>query len=197
MIGHDPEPGRDGWPARAGWSAVSEPRPSHPSHHHRKTAALKVPTAILTVSDTRTLETDTGGARIAELLAGAGHPVVSREVVPDQPEPIRAALQRCLGSDAIRAVILTGGTGVAPRDVTPETVEPLLDRVVPGFGELFRMLSWQDVGSAALLSRALAGLAAGRVVFVLPGSRAAVELALEKLVLPELGHLAAEAVKTR
>jgi molybdenum cofactor biosynthesis protein B len=94
-------------------------------------------------------------------------------------------------------VVFTGGTGVAPRDVTPETVEPLLERVIPGFGELFRMLSWQEVGSAALLSRALAGIAAGRVVFVLPGSRAAVELALEKLILPELGHLAAEAVKTR
>jgi molybdenum cofactor biosynthesis protein B len=94
-------------------------------------------------------------------------------------------------------VILTGGTGVAPRDVTPEAVEPLLDRVVPGFGELFRALSYEQIGSAALLSRALAGLASGRVVFVLPGSRGAVELAMEKLVLPELGHLAGEAVKTR
>jgi molybdenum cofactor biosynthesis protein B len=156
-----------------------------------------VPTVIVTVSDTRTLTTDTGGARIAELLAEAGHPVVSREVVRDEPDRIRGALERWLQGDGVRAVILTGGTGVAPRDVTPETVEPLLDRVVPGFGELFRMLSWQEVGSAALLSRALAGIAAGRVVFVLPGSRAAVELALTKLILPELGHLAAEAVKTR
>jgi molybdenum cofactor biosynthesis protein B len=176
---------------------VSEQRPAHPGHHHRKAAAAKVPTAVISVSDTRTLETDTGGARIAQLLAAAGHPVVSREVVPDEPERIRAALARWLRDDAARAVILTGGTGVAPRDVTPESVEPLLERVLPGFGELFRMLSWQDVGSAALLSRALAGTAAGRVVFVLPGSRAAVELALEKLILPELGHLAAEAVKTR
>jgi len=94
-------------------------------------------------------------------------------------------------------VILTGGTGVAPRDVTPDTVEPLLDRVVPGFGELFRALSYEEIGSAALLSRALAGLVSGRVVFVLPGSRGAVELAMQKLILPELGHLAAEAVKTR
>jgi molybdenum cofactor biosynthesis protein B len=94
-------------------------------------------------------------------------------------------------------VILTGGTGVAPRDVTPETVEPLLDRVIPGFGELFRMLSYEEIGSAALLSRALAGLRAGRVVFALPGSRGALRLALEKLILPELGHLAGEALKTR
>ncbi|HEY8154333.1 MAG TPA: MogA/MoaB family molybdenum cofactor biosynthesis protein [Myxococcota bacterium] len=176
---------------------MSEPKPSHAGHHHRQAAVASVPTAIVSVSDTRTLETDAGGARIAELLAAAGHPVVSREVVRDEPEGIRNALGRWLRDERVRAVILTGGTGVAPRDVTPETVEPLLERVVPGFGELFRMLSWQDVGSAALLSRALAGIAAGRVVFVLPGSRAAVELALEKLILPELGHLAAEAVKTR
>ena len=176
---------------------MSEPRPSHPGHHHRAAALAQVPTAIVSVSDTRTLATDTGGARIAELLAAAGHPVVSREVVRDEPDAIRAALERGLREPGVRALIFTGGTGVAPRDVTPETIEPRLERVVPGFGELFRMLSWHDVGSAALLSRALAGLAAGRVVFVLPGSRAAVELALEKLILPELGHLAAEAVKTR
>jgi molybdenum cofactor biosynthesis protein B len=156
-----------------------------------------VPTVIVSVSDTRTLATDTSGARIAELLAAAGHLVISREVVRDEPDAIRAALERGLREPGVRALIFTGGTGVAPRDVTPETIEPRLERVVPGFGELFRMLSWHDVGSAALLSRALAGLAAGRVVFVLPGSRAAVELALAKLILPELGHLAAEAVKTR
>jgi molybdenum cofactor biosynthesis protein B len=97
----------------------------------------------------------------------------------------------------VRAVVLTGGTGVAPRDVTPETVEPLLERVIPGFGELFRTLSYEEIGSAALLSRALAGLRGGRVVFVLPGSRGAIRLALEKLILPELGHLAGEALKTR
>ena len=99
--------------------------------------------------------------------------------------------------DACRAVVFTGGTGVAPRDVTPDTIEPLLERIVPGFGELFRMLSYEDIGSAALLSRALAGLARGRVVFVIPGSRGAVGLAMEKLIVPEIGHLAGEAVKTR
>jgi molybdenum cofactor biosynthesis protein B len=149
------------------------------------------------VSDTRTSETDTGGDRVAEMLAGGGHPVVSREIVPDEAAKIAGALRASLARDDVRAVILTGGTGVAPRDVTPEAVAPLLDRVVPGFGELFRALSYADVGSAALLSRALAGLASGRVVFVLPGSRGAVKLAMEKLVLPEIGHLAAEAVKIR
>jgi molybdenum cofactor biosynthesis protein B len=152
---------------------------------------------VITVSDTRTLETDTGGARVAELLGVDGHPVVSREIVADEPAEIAAALRAVLDRDDVAAVIFTGGTGVAPRDVTPDAIEPLLDRVVPGFGELFRLLSYDEIGSAALLSRALAGLASGRVVFVLPGSRGAVQLAMEKLVLPELGHLAAEAVKSR
>ncbi|MBW2288165.1 MAG: MogA/MoaB family molybdenum cofactor biosynthesis protein [Deltaproteobacteria bacterium] len=176
---------------------VNEPKPSAQHHHHRKSAVAEVPTAVLTVSDTRTPETDTGGDRVAELLVGAGHPVVSREIVPDAAPQITAATRACLARDEVRAVILTGGTGVAPRDVTPEAVEPLLDRVVPGFGELFRMLSYQDIGSAALLSRALAGLVGGKLVFVVPGSRGAVKLAMERLILPEIGHLAAEAVKSR
>jgi molybdenum cofactor biosynthesis protein B len=176
---------------------MSETNPASRAHHHRKNASARVPTAVITVSDTRTLDTDTGGARVAELLEAGGHPVVVREIVKDEPAAISATLSALLARDDVRAVILTGGTGVAPRDVTPEAVEPLLDRVIPGFGELFRALSYEQIGSAALLSRALAGLASGRVVFVLPGSRGAVELAMEKLVLPELGHLAAEAVKTR
>jgi len=171
--------------------------PSSQRHHHRQAASLTVPVAVVTVSDTRTLETDKGGALVAQQLEAAGHVIASREIVKDEPAAIRAALDAALGSDAVRAVILTGGTGVAPRDVTPETVSPLLERELPGFGELFRMLSYQDIGSAALLSRALAGLARGRVVFVLPGSSGAVRLAMEQLILPEIGHLAAEAVKTR
>ena len=176
---------------------MSETNPASHAHHHRKSALAQVSTAVITVSDTRTLDTDAGGARVAELLSASGHPVVVREIVKDEPAAISATLNALLARDDVGAVILTGGTGVAPRDVTPDTVEPLLDRVVPGFGELFRALSYEQVGSAALLSRALAGLASGRVVFVLPGSRGAVELAMEKLVLPELGHLAGEAVKTR
>ena len=176
---------------------MSETKPDSRDHHHRKSAPAQVPTAVITVSDTRTLDTDAGGARVAELLGAAGHPVVVREIAKDEPAAISALLSALLARDDVGAVILTGGTGVAPRDVTPDTVEPLLDRVVPGFGELFRALSYEQIGSAALLSRALAGLASGRVVFVLPGSRGAVELAMQKLVLPELGHLAGEAVKTR
>jgi molybdenum cofactor biosynthesis protein B len=176
---------------------VSDPTPASSAHHHRRSAPRQVPTAVITVSDSRTLDTDTGGARVAERLAEAGHPVVSREIVPDDPGAIAEALRNALSRDETAAVILTGGTGIAPRDLTPEAVEPLLERVIPGFGELFRMLSFGDIGSAALLSRALAGITSGRVVFVLPGSRGAVELAMEKLILPEIGHLAAEAVKVR
>jgi len=176
---------------------MSEPSPSSHRHHHRRDAPPEVPTAVITVSDTRTLETDTGGALAAELLERAGHAVTVREVVKDEPRAIAGGLERALEREDTRAVILTGGTGVAPRDVTPDTVEPLLERVVPGFGELFRQLSFAEIGSAAILSRALAGLVRGNVVFVIPGSRGAVRLALESLILPEIAHLAGEARKTR
>jgi molybdenum cofactor biosynthesis protein B len=166
-------------------------------HRHRAEAAASVPTWVLTVSDTRSLEDDAGGALVAGRLEAAGHTVVGRAVVKDEAAAIERAVREALGRNDVRAVIVTGGTGVAPRDVTPEAVTPLLDRVIPGFGELFRMLSWQEIGSAALLSRARAGLAGGRVVFVLPGSRGALRLALDALILPELGHLAAEAEKGR
>jgi molybdenum cofactor biosynthesis protein B len=156
-----------------------------------------VAAVVITVSDTRTLETDTGGGLVAELLEAAGHEIAGREIVRDEPVEIEAALERALDRDGTRAVIFTGGTGVAPRDVTPDTLEPRLERIVPGFGELFRQLSYQEIGSAALLSRALAGLTRGRVVFAIPGSRGAVRLAMSKLILPEIGHLAGEAVKTR
>ena len=178
-------------------SQPAEPKPSHHGHHHRQASPEDVPTAVVTVSDTRTLETDTGGLLVEELLKAAGQTVVGRRIVKDEPDAIREALSAALGDPRARAVIFTGGTGVAPRDVTPDSLEPLLARVIPGFGELFRMLSYEDIGSAALLSRALAGLSGGKVVFVIPGSRGAVRLAMEKLILPELGHLAGEARKTR
>ena len=176
---------------------MSDASPRHAQHHHRTDAATSVPAVVVTVSDTRTLETDTGGALVASLLEQAGHAVLERVIVRDEPGAIAGALDRALARSECRAVIFTGGTGVAPRDVTPDTLEPRLSRVVPGFGELFRVLSYEEIGSAALLSRALAGLVDGRVVFVLPGSRGGVRLAMEKLIVPEIGHLAAEAVKTR
>jgi len=163
---------------------------------HRRDAPAELPCAVITVSDSRSLADDRGGDLIEEQLASAGHRVASRVLVPDDVGAIREALRRALAQSEIRVVILTGGTGVAPRDVTPEAVAPLLERVLPGFGELFRMLSYAEIGSAALLSRALAGLCGATLVFALPGSRAALRLALEKLILPEIGHLVGESSKT-
>lgn len=170
--------------------------PTHSSAHaHRRAAPRSLAAVVITVSDTRTYATDTGGELLVELLEGAGHRVVERAIVRDEIAAIRAAVEAAVGRDDVHAVLLTGGTGIAARDVTPEAIEPLLDRRIPGFGELFRALSYQEIGSAALLSRACAGTARGRVVAALPGSRAAIRLALEKLLLPELPHLAAEAAK--
>lgn len=174
---------------------MTDPSPASHQHHHRKAAKTAVSCAVITVSDTRTPETDSGGQRVADLLESAGHVVMQREIVADDGDRIAAAVQACIEAPSVQAVVLTGGTGVAPRDVTPESVAPMLEREIPGFGELFRTLSYQEIGSSALLSRALAGLAQGTVVFVLPGSRGAVQLGMEKLILPELGHLVAEAQK--
>jgi molybdenum cofactor biosynthesis protein B len=164
---------------------------------HRRAAPASVACVVITVSDTRSAADDTGGALLAELLEAAGHRVVARSLVTDDVESIQNALDSAVMRDDVRAVLLTGGTGIAARDVTPEAIEPVLDRVIPGFGELFRSLSYQEIGSAALLSRALAGTVRGRFVAALPGSRAAIRLALEKLLLPELGHLAGEVAKGR
>lgn len=171
------------------------PYHSESTHQHKSEAPKSIDVAVVTVSDTRTLDTDTGGAQIVELLEAAGHRVVSREIVKDDVLEISGALRRQLVAEQARVVIFTGGTGLSPRDVTPEALEPLLDRVVPGFGEMFRMLSYAEIGSAAMMSRAVAGLASGRCVFAVPGSRAAVKLAMEKLILPEMGHLIVESQK--
>jgi molybdenum cofactor biosynthesis protein B len=144
---------------------------------------------ILTVSDSRTEETDTGGGLIEECLREAGHRIVERAIVPDDPVRVRAFLEPVFERSDVDAAIVTGGTGASPRDRTPDAVEPLLDRVLPGFGEIFRALSFEEVGAAAMLSRALGGVVGRTAVFVLPGSRAAVRLALERLILPELPHL--------
>jgi molybdenum cofactor biosynthesis protein B len=162
---------------------------------HREQGRGPVRCAVLTVSDTRTLETDQGGSLIVEMLRSAGHEVVRRGLVPDEPEQVRTWVQEALEDPAIQAVLTTGGTGIAPRDRTYEVVSGLLDKRLDGFGELFRMLSYQEVGPAAMLSRAVGGVAQGKVVLAMPGSPAAVRLAMEKLVLPELGHLVWEATR--
>lgn len=144
--------------------------------------------ALVTVSDTRNAENDPGGDRMQRVLESAGHRMVRRDWVPDRIQPIRAIARAALGDRRVEVVLVTGGTGVAPRDVTPEALVPLVQRLLPGFGELFRMLSHAEVGSAAWLSRAGAGVARGRLLFWLPGSPGGAELATRKLILPELGH---------
>jgi molybdopterin adenylyltransferase len=159
-----------------------------PGSHHAGSARA-VACAIVTVSDTRTPETDTSGARIRELLEAAGHRVVAYAVLPDEPALIRARVEAHLADPAVGAVLTSGGTGLAPRDTTYEAVAGLLDKRLDGFGELFRMLSYAEIGAPAMLSRAVAGVAQGKVVAVLPGSTAAVELAMSKLLVPTLGHM--------
>lgn len=155
--------------------------------HHRHGARAHLSIAVFTASDTRTPETDESGRLITKMLESAGHVVAHYEVLPDRPERIRhAATERFATVDAL---IFTGGTGVAPRDLTIEALKPMLTMELEGFGELFRMLSYQEIGSAAMLSRALAGISNGKIVVALPGSPAACRLALEKLLLPELGHI--------
>jgi molybdenum cofactor biosynthesis protein B len=162
--------------------------------HHRD-APRRIATVVLTVSDTRTSGSDSGGRRIRRLLERAGHRVAGHRIVPDDPSRIRGAVRGWLRDPGVSAIILTGGTGVAPRDRTLEAVEDLFEKRLDGFGEIFRMLSYRQVGSSAILSRAAAGVAAGRVLFVLPGSEKAVDLAMRRLILPEIGHLVAEITK--
>ena len=155
-------------------------------HHHHGHKSLKV--GVLTASDSRSAETDESGRLIRDLLTAAGHRVEYYEVLPDDPARIRRALLDHL--QTLDAVIVNGGTGIAARDSTIEAVRVLLDKELEGFGELFRYLSYQEIGSAAFLSRAVAGIAAGKIVASLPGSPDACQLAMEKLLLPELGHMA-------
>jgi molybdopterin adenylyltransferase len=156
---------------------------------HRAYAPGSLGCAVLTVSDSRSAADDSSGRAIRERLEAAGHRVVEHSIVSDDREAIQFAVLRSLAHREVDAVIATGGTGVSPRDVTPEAIAPLLEKELPGFGELFRLLSFQEIGSAALLSRALAGTTAGKAVFVLPGSSGAVVLGMERLIVPELGHL--------
>ena len=158
---------------------------------HRHHAPTHVAAYVVTCSDTRGAEQDGSGARIRQLLEDEGHTISGHEVIPDDAAAIEAALQRAQESGA-RAVLFTGGTGLSRRDVTVETLERRFEKPIPGFGELFRTLSFSEIGSAAMLSRATAGVIGGVVVFAMPGSPHAAGLAMRKLILPELGHLVRE-----
>jgi molybdenum cofactor biosynthesis protein B len=160
---------------------------------HRRQSPHVLSCAVITVSDTRTIETDTGGALVVQMLEAGGHRCVSRQVIPDDSAFMRALVEGLAGRGDIDAILLTGGTGIAHRDQTFETISALLTKPLPGYGELFRMLSFEQVGPAAMLSRAVGGLCGRTVVLTMPGSPAAVKLAMETLIVPELAHVVREA----
>jgi len=159
---------------------------------HRESAPEKVRVAVLTISDTRTPETDTGGDAVQESLEGAGHEVVDRTIVRDDASLIRTALVDALARGDVDAVVTSGGTGISARDTTYEVVDRMVEKRLDGFGEIFRMLSYEEIGAAAIMSRAVAGAVGTKFVASLPGSRNAVRLAMEKLLVPELAHVVFE-----
>jgi molybdenum cofactor biosynthesis protein B len=162
-----------------------------PDHRAKAASQGSVPIAIVTVSDTRTPETDSSGKLIRQLVEGAGHHITGYRIVRDEPDEVRAALDEFSDGRA-RLVIFNGGTGISKRDRTFDVISKALEKTLPGFGELFRMLSFQEVGAAAMLSRATAGVYRDTVIFSTPGSPNAVQVAVEKLILPEIQHLAWE-----
>ena len=157
--------------------------------HLRDSRPISARCAVITLSDTRTEQTDRSGRRIRELLEGDGHTTARYAIIPDDPARLNTLLDELIESAEIDAILTDGGTGISRRDSTIDVVESRLDQPLPGFGELFRMLSWQEIGSGAMLSRAAGGIAGGKLLFAMPGSTAAVELAMSKLILPELKHL--------
>ncbi len=162
---------------------------------HRAAAPGSVGCAVLTVSDSRTEETDTSGALIRRLLEEHGHRVVAYRIVKDEPALIRDTIAAWVKQSDVRAILSNGGTGIAARDTTYDAIAALLDKRLDGFGEIFRMLSYAEIGPAAMLSRAVAGVHRGRLLVAMPGSPNAVRLAMEKLIVPELGHLVFEVGK--
>jgi molybdopterin adenylyltransferase len=160
---------------------TTNPCPDPPSY--------KVNCAVITVSDTRIAENDKSGNFIKQSLTNAGHVISSYVIVKDEPEQIRLYMQDLVSNSELDAIILNGGTGIAPRDTTYDAIASLLEKTLPGFGEMFRYLSWQEVGSRAIASRSVAGIYQNKLVFSLPGSSNAVKLAIEQLILPEIVHL--------
>jgi molybdopterin adenylyltransferase len=162
---------------------------------HRIQGPASVACFVLTVSDTRTAETDTSGRAIRELLEAGGHRVSGHAIVRDEPSQVREQVLAQCANPATQVIISTGGTGITSRDGTYEVVDELLEKRLDGFGELFRMLSYEEIGSAAMMSRATAGSTRGKVVFVLPGSENAVRLAMTRLIVPELAHVVQQVTK--
>lgn len=169
---------------------------SHSSAEHKSKAADKgaINIAIVTVSDTRTPQTDVNAAYLREEIAAAGHTVFGYHLIKDEPAQVNTVLDELVGGD-VQVILFNGGTGISRRDTTFDALSLRLDKTIPGFGEIFRALSYEEIGSAAMMSRATAGVCSGKIVFSTPGSPAAVKLAWEKLIKPELQHLAWEVTR--
>jgi molybdenum cofactor biosynthesis protein B len=157
--------------------------------HHTSAESLIARCAIVTLSDTRTPQTDGSGSAAKRLIESAGHLVTHYQIIPDDPRELETLLEMLLGITDVDAILTTGGTGISRRDQTIAVIDRLIDLPLPGFGELFRMLSWPEIGSGAMLSRATGGVSRGKLLFAMPGSTPAVELAMTKLILPEIQHL--------
>ena len=164
---------------------------SYPAHQQAG-QEIHARCAVVTLSDTRTEETDTSGQLIRQLLESAKHAVARYAIIPDEPVKLRSLLESHLAAADVDVIITNGGTGISRRDQTIPIIEQFIDTPLPGFGELFRSLSFAQIGSGAMLSRAIGGVARGKAIFALPGSTKAVELAMTKLILPEIGHLIGE-----
>lgn len=166
------------------------------SHHdHKAHAPRQIGCMVITCSDTRNPETDTSGQLMMRLLKESGHEVVDYQIVKDEPAQIKALIAKGVTMQGVQAILINGGTGISRRDSTYEAVDALLEKRLDGFGELFRFLTYQEIGSPAIMTRATAGLYQGRIIFSTPGSEGAVRLAMEKLILPELGHIIRELTK--
>jgi molybdenum cofactor biosynthesis protein B len=168
------------------------------TQEHKAEAPKSVSCMVITVSDTRTKETDKSGQLMQQLLEEQGHSTLQYDIVPDEPEQVLQSIHKGLDDKEIDVILLNGGTGIAMRDTTFETVSGILEKEMPGFGEIFRYLSYtEDIGSAAILSRAVAGTVKGKAIFSTPGSSGAVKLAMTKIIIPELGHVVRELKKDR
>lgn len=189
MAGKDSAHGHGGHADEKGRHTRAAPQ------EHKAQAPQRIRCMVITCSDTRTPETDTSGHLIRTLLNEHGHEVVAYHLIKDEPSRIRALIKAAGRNDAVQAIIINGGTGISRRDSTYEAVESLLEKRLDGFGEIFRSLSYQEIGSPAIMSRATAGLFRGRIVFSTPGSEGAVRLAMERLILPELGHMIQQITK--
>jgi molybdopterin adenylyltransferase len=162
---------------------------------HPDPDSIKVNCAVITVSDTRTAETDKSGQLIQKLLGDASHNLIAYTIIKDEPAQIQVEIENFKECADVDVIILNGGTGIAPRDTTYDAIEKLLEKTLPGFGEIFRFLSYQEIGSRAIASRAIAGTYQDKLIFSLPGSSNAVRLGMEKLILPELVHLVSQMKK--